>query len=239
MAGPWGLVIGAPDGATLDLVGDATTVRSAHPSLAEAIAAAQLDNDRLIVLSAARPAPPPQRILPDVPGDLGGLVQERPLTWLSAEQRIMLAGVVAQDANWDGIVCLAGGEATHWVHLSAGEIVSFQAAATGRLIAALGGSGGADETALSDTQSRPERLAIHVQSAALAGDGAAVTGHLVGAELVAMRAYWLGQEVRVIADTPLYCDALAVQGMQAARIAPDGAWLAGLQALARKAGVGA
>lgn len=83
---------------------------------------------------------------------------------------------------------------------------------TPRLIADLGGAETPDMTALSDTLSRPERLAAQLRSAQVAGDAAAITGHLVGAELAAAKVYWLGQEVVLLGQGPYY-DALKVQGV--------------------------
>ncbi|MCZ4352035.1 2-dehydro-3-deoxygalactonokinase [Roseovarius aestuarii] len=234
---PWGLVLSTPGGAQLYL-GDGSTAPSAYDSQDDAIEAAIVPTDRLVVLGAAPAVEPPVRVLPDAVTDLGGVLQETPLAWLSSVQRIMLAGVIRARANWDGVVCLTEQETTHWVHVSAGEVVSFQSAATGRLISALGGAeGDCAVQALEDTLSHPERLAVHLQSAALADKADSVTGHLIGAELAAMRRYWLGQEVLVVEDAPLYGAALEAQGAMVTAIAPDRAWQDGLHVVGQKAGL--
>lgn len=237
MAQPWGLILGAPVGARLHLVNGAV-VSTNHACVEDAIVAAGLAPERLIVLGQAPAASPPARVLPESPSDLGGLLQDAPLAWLSPAQRILLAGVIQGRGNWDGVICLADGDATHWVHVSAGEIISFQGAATGRLIALLGGAVGAcDCEALGDTLSRPERLAAHLYSGALSGHVAAVTGHLIGAELAAMRPYWLGQEVLVVEERGLYAAALEAQGAMVSAVASEVAWQGGLRALGQKAGL--
>ncbi|MEB8388888.1 2-dehydro-3-deoxygalactonokinase [Rhodobacteraceae bacterium KMM 6894] len=237
MSQPWGLVLETPEGAALHKV-VGSVVSSDHASVEDAIVAADLPSERLIVLGRAPATSLPARLLPDSLSDLGGVLQDAPMGWLSPGQRIMLAGVLHGRANWDGVICLAEGDATHWVHVSAGEIISFQGAATGRLITALGGTPEVCDTeALADTLSRPERLAGHLHSAALAGEAAAVTGHLIGAELAAMRPYWLGQDVLVVESVGLYAAALQAQGAMVSEIAPEAAWQDGMRTLGKNAGV--
>ena len=237
MSQPWGLILSVPDGAQLFLV-DGAVKQSDHVSPEAAIDASGLVAERLIVLDRVPAAAPPVRVLPDMVADLGGLLQDRPMAWLSPAQRIVLAGVIYGRANWDGVVCLIEDAASHWVHISAGEIISFQGASTGRLITALGGDDAAcDADAMGDTLSRPERMAAQVHSAGLAGDAAAVTGHLIGAELAAMRPYWLGQEVLLVTDAQLYADALGAQGVMVTSVVADTAWQDGLRALGQKAGL--
>ena len=45
-----------------------------------------------------------------------------------------------------------------------------------------------DTEAVTDSLSRPERLAAHLRSAEVTGNSAALSGHLVGAELAAVLA---------------------------------------------------
>jgi 2-dehydro-3-deoxygalactonokinase len=237
MAEAWALILGTPEGAELHGVDG---VSSCHASVEDAISAATVPPERLIVLTRAPATSPPAPVLTDKAADLGGLLQEAPMAWLSPRQRIQVAGVISGRANWDGVICLADGDVTHWVHVSAGEIISFQGAATGRLITALGGADGVCDTeALADTLSRPERLAGQLHSATLAGNAAVVTGHLVGAELAAMRPYWLGQEMVVVEDVPLYVAALQAQGAMVIATAPGAAWQDGMRALGQKAGLSA
>ena len=167
-----------------------------------------------------------------------GLSQAGPPDVMRGEET-QIAGFLATEPGFDGILCLPGTH-TKWVHLSAGEVVSFQTVMTGELFDLLsrqsvlrhtvGGETldpGAFAEAVSDTLSRPERLAQRLFSiradATLNGTSAPVSrarlsGTLIGAELAATRAYWLGQQV-VVAGAPaladLYARALAAQGVPA------------------------
>ncbi|MEO0371534.1 MAG: hypothetical protein AAF231_08790 [Pseudomonadota bacterium] len=114
--------------------------------------------------------------------------------------------------NWDGVVILGDESVHHWLHISAGEGISMMGFLTPKLRADLMGAERPDLEAVSDTMSRPERLAAQLQSASLLGDFAAVTGHLIGAELAAAKVYWLGQEVVSIGSAS-YVEALQAQGV--------------------------
>ncbi len=154
-----------------------------------------------------------------------------------------LAGLLARDPGFDGVACLIG-EQTIWAQISAEEVVSFQAAATQQLANLFGGelcSGDGFTDALSDIMSRPQRLSAKIASLKAAKTlgqldvahlNSEASGALLGAELAAMKPYWLGQRVAVIGEAKLvaiYADALLAQGVQ---VEPhDGAALAlrGLQ----------
>jgi len=89
-------------------------------------------------------------------------------------------------------------------------------------VTVLGGAAAPSDAALADSLSRPERLAAHLRQAEVAGDRAAMTGHLLGAELAATRVYWLGQEVVVIgARSKMYKTALAAQSVPVTSFAPE------------------
>lgn len=165
---------------------------------------------------------------------LTDLTQDRPRGLLPATARLRIAGVLSTRPNWDGVICLPTQDATHWCQISADEIVSFQSALTPRLGQAMGAADVADTDALADTMSRPERLSLHLRSATLSDDGQAIAGHLLGAELAAMRAYWLGQRVIVIAQDTLYSGALDTQGVPVERVMPRDTLRAGLVALRGK-----
>lgn len=158
-------------------------------------------------MSGALPAP--------AAGD-GPLEQAEPRAVLPVEARALVADVAAKAPNWDGIVLLPG-EVTHWVYLSAGEIIGFLSFLSGRIGAVLGASYQPDTEALEATLSRPERLAAQLASAELGGNSDAILGHLLGAELAAARAYWLGREIRIAGEhalNPAYRAALATQAAQ-------------------------
>lgn len=159
---------------------------------------------------------------------LPGIKQDTPADVMRGEET-QIAGFLGLNRNWDGVICLPG---THskWVHISAGEIVSFRTFMTGELFEAISSQtvlrhsmqgadwdDGAFQDALSQTLSRPESLAaglfrlrandlLHGQSAATAR--AHLSGALIGAELAASKPYWLGQRVALIGAGPL-CDLYA------------------------------
>ena len=172
-----------------------------------------------------------------------GLSQATPPD-LTRGAEIRIAGYLAGDPDFDGVLCIAGGRSL-WARVSAGEVVSFQSFLTGRLLSALtpaeAGTDPDAETfsaALEATLARPAGLAAALSSelaaAEIAGRGpsrAALAGALIGAELAAARPYWLGQAVTVIGDAPhvaRYCVALAAQGAAPGRAEGAAMALAGL-----------
>ncbi|MEM6587784.1 MAG: hypothetical protein AAF641_05000 [Pseudomonadota bacterium] len=156
----------------------------------------------------------PARVRPE--GALTDLLQDNPAARLSAALRAKVIPFVQAYPNWDGVVTLGDGAAHHWLHISAGEAISMMGFLTPRLIADLGGAEVPDMDALSDTMSRPERLAAQLLSAQVAKDAAALTGHLIGAELAAAKVYWLGQEVVALGQGP-YLEVLKAQGVAVSR----------------------
>lgn len=147
------------------------------------------------------------------------IVQERPRGLLPGEDRKRVASALTDMQNWAGTVLLVG-DPTHWIQVSAGEIVSFQSFLTGRIARALGAAEALDADALNDTMAQPERLATHLRSAELAG-GNAVLGHLIGAELAATRAFWLGADIRLVGSGALadaYEAALRTQAALVTRV---------------------
>lgn len=133
---------------------------------------------------------------------------------LPAPQRLQLLGFQAANPDWDGVVLILTQRHSYWCLLSARELVGFQTFLTPHLIAALHAPAKADPQALSETLSRPERLAAHL--AASEHTPAAQTGHLIGAEMGAARAWWLGQQVALIGPSDLaasYAAGLTAQGV--------------------------
>ena len=187
-----------------------------------------------------------------------GVSQDQPADVMRGEET-QIAGFLHENPGWDGVLCMPGTH-TKWVHLSAGEIVSFQTVMTGELFATLssqtvlrhsmtaeGFDDAAFATAMSDTISRPERLAarlfsiraeslLHGQTGPQARGR--LSGLLIGAELAATRAYWLGQQIAIIGNgkvARLYQQALATQGARAQLTDTTTITLAGLIAARRKA----
>ena len=182
------------------------------------------------------PATLPAAVLPNVGNSLSGFLQETPADVIGAWTRVGIAGFLTGAPHWDGVICEVGPDTTHWLHVSADELISCQSFLTPRLITALGGADAPAQPALDDSLSRPERLAAHLRVAEVSGNVAATTGHLIGA---AARAYWLGQQVVIFSDTGLaagYETALASQGVPTTRQNPDTLRAAGLAAIGAKLG---
>ncbi len=129
---------------------------------------------------------------------------------------VVVAGGVASRPNWDGIVLVAGARSV-WMHVSAGEAISFASFISGQIGMSLHATGGSAETfqsTLDDVVSRPEKMAAILARPNL--DGAMMWGALIGAELAAAKPYWLGQQVIVTGETGLatnYAKALEQQGV--------------------------
>jgi 2-dehydro-3-deoxygalactonokinase len=183
-----------------------------------------------------------------------GLRQNSPADVMRGEET-QIAGALAVMPDFDGVFCLPG---THskWVHVSAGEVVSFQTFMTGELFALLaaqsvlrhsiapdGFDAAAFDVAVSDALSRPERIAARLftlRAESLLTDAAPVaarsrlSGLLIGIELAASKPYWLGQPVCLI-GAPALCDhyaqALGAQGVVASSLSAADCTLAGLSKL--------
>lgn len=126
------------------------------------------------------------------------LHQERPRGLLPEAERKRVAAYLETATDWGGTILIVG-DVSHWVQVSAGEIVSFQSFLTGRLAQALGAAAGAPEGASVDAaMSQPERLAGLLRSAEVSGESGAALGALIGAELAATRAFWLGADLRLM-----------------------------------------
>jgi len=237
MTMPWGALLAEGGRVTLYAIQDDAINAHDFASVKEAMERCGIPAARLVTLDDASHVLPPAPTLIEAPGVLSAVQQGSPAAVLPAAARVLIAGVLEAQPDWDGIIVLPQRDVTHWVHVSAREIVSFQGAATGRLAAALGATGHTfDESALGDTMSRPERLATQLNAASLTGGSAMLLGHLLGAELASMKAYWLGQEVRIIGDLAPYAGALASQGVAAEAAPRAQAWQAGLMALGKAAG---
>lgn len=183
-----------------------------------------------------------------------GLRQDSPADVMRGEET-QIAGALALHPEFDGVFCLPG---THskWVHVSAGEVVSFQTFMTGELfallstqsvlrhsIAAEGFDDTAFDTAVSDALSRPERIAARLftlRAQSLLTDAAPIvarsrlSGLLIGIELAAAKPYWLGQPVTLIGAETLcdhYARALRAQGLAPSTLTAADCTLAGLSKL--------
>jgi 2-dehydro-3-deoxygalactonokinase len=172
---------------------------------------------------------------------LPGLSQSNPADVMRGEET-QIQGYIANHPHWDGVICLPG---THskWVHVSAGEVISFQTFMTGELFEHLSqhsilrlsvGSEGCDqdafENAVTDVMSSPQSFAARL-FALRANDlvngqnpvtaRSQLSGYLMGLELAGARAYWLGQDIVLVGDTSLctlYQSALDMMGAPARRL---------------------
>ena len=208
--------------------------------------------------TAPCPALPTGWTRPEVTDDrldvrvIPGIKQTSPADVMRGEET-QIAGFLALNPNWDGVVCLPGTH-TKWVHVSADEVVSFQTCMTGDLFSALSGhtvlrhsisedwSDAGFAEGLEDGLSRPDRLAARlfsIRAEGLVGDmtkGRArgrLSGLLIGAELAASKPYWLGQQIAVIGEgalSRLYVEALSAQAVPATQVNAERATLAGLTA---------
>ena len=187
---------------------------------------------------------------------LPGVKQMQPADVMRGEET-QIAGFIAQNPNFDGVLCLPGTH-TKWVHISAQEIVSFRTFMTGEIFALLAGQSvirhsvdtqGWDESsfmgAIDDVISRPQSLAselfslraamlLHGSSAA--SSRARLSGLLLGLELAGARPYWLGQKVVLIGSDTMarhYHTALTNQGTDATIANGSALTLAGLTAAYR------
>ncbi len=184
---------------------------------------------------------------------LPGIKQESPADVMRGEET-QIAGFLSSEPAFDGVLCLPG---THckWVHVSAGEVVSFRTFMTGELFALLGGqsvlrhsvaaAGWQDRAflaAVGDAMSRPAGAAaglfsIRAESLlhALPPETARarLSGLLLGLELAGARPYWLGREVVVLGASGIaaaYCQALAAQAADVRAVPGQDAVLDGLRA---------
>lgn len=183
---------------------------------------------------------------------LPGMCQNDPPDVMRGEET-QIAGLLHLEPDFDGVVCLPGTH-TKWVRVSAGEICFFATAMSGEIYGLLTehsvlrhsiGDGWDDDAFLSavdETYARPHRLAgllFSVRAEGLltqpdeAKATARVSGLLIGAELAAMKPYWLGQRVVMIGAEKLsahYMAALKSLGLEASTVDGAQAVLTGLRA---------
>jgi 2-dehydro-3-deoxygalactonokinase len=184
---------------------------------------------------------------------LPGVSQSEPADVMRGEET-QIAGYLAQNPDFDGVVCLPGTH-TKWVHISAGEIVSFKTFMTGELFALLseasvlrhsvattGWDDDAFALAVADAMSRPQSAAaalFALRAGTLLHDTppetsrARLSGLLIGLELAGARPYWLGQRITLIGSKGLsrsYRAALSAQGAPTEQADAGAMTLAGLKA---------
>lgn len=208
----------------------------------------------------ATPCPASPSLTP-VPGDpggrpvliAGGVMQQTPPEVMRGEET-QIAGVLAAQPDFDGIICLPGTH-TKWARISAGEIVNFQTVMTGEIYALLSrqsvlrfslSDGAVDPAsaafrdALATALSQPHLAwakLFQLRAGGLVGqhDPSAandrLSGTLIGLDLGAARANWLGQQVLIVGAprlAALYAAALRLQGAAPVIGDADAATRAGL-----------
>lgn len=184
---------------------------------------------------------------------LPGMRQDKPADVMRGEETLM-AGLIAREPKFDGVVCLPGTH-TKWVHISAGEVVSFATFMTGELFGLLstssvlhytmdegGWSDAAFDAAVEESLAMPEQVARKLfgirAEALLSGltpgkSRARLSGLLVGIEIGGSRPYWLGRDIVLVGESELaasYARALGICGLSPRRHDPTDLVIAGLGA---------
>ena len=167
---------------------------------------------------------------------LGGLKQNNPADVMRGEET-QIRGFLSIFSNFDGIICLPGTH-TKWVHVSAGEVISFRTFMSGELFAlmskysvlkhSVNSNGWNDQefkSAVSESISKPQKifsdffklraddLLNKVEKSVLRSK---LSGYIIGAELAGAKPYWLGQNIVILANDDLskmYKAALEGQGV--------------------------
>ena len=185
-----------------------------------------------------------------------GIMQKSPPDVMRGEET-QIAGYLSKNPDFDGIICLPGTH-TKWVHISAGEIVSFKTFMTGEIFLSLSEhsilkssvqSDDLDPTsfleAFEDTYSNPALLSsklFGLRAADLLENTSTkllkskLSGYLIGSELAGAKSYWLGQNIVMIGNNDLcilYQKALKKLGLNATIENTQNVTLYGLQQVCR------
>ena len=167
-----------------------------------------------------------------------GIMQKSPPDVMRGEET-QIAGYLSKKPDFDGIICLPGTH-TKWVHISAGEIVSFKTFMTGEIFLSLSErsilkssvqSNDFDPTsfleAFEDTYSNPALLSsklFGLRAADLLENTSTkflkskLSGYLICSELAGAKSFWLGQNIVMIGNDDLcvlYEKALKKLGLNA------------------------
>ena len=172
---------------------------------------------------------------------LGGLRQDNPADVMRGEET-QIRGFLSIFSNFDGIICLPGTH-TKWVHVSAGEVISFRTFMSCELFDLLSkysvlkhsvkSDGWDDEefkSAVSESISNPQKIfsdffklrADHLLKQVEQSElRSKLSGYIIGAELAGAKPYWLGQNVVILGNdnlSKIYKTALEGQGIFAQEI---------------------
>jgi len=152
-----------------------------------------------------------------------GIMQKSPPDVMRGEET-QIAGYLSKNPDFDGIICLPGTH-TKWVHISAGEIVSFKTFMTGEIFLSLSErsilrssvqSNDFDATsfleAFENVYTNPAllsaklfglRAADLLENASTKILKSMLSGYLIGSELAGAKSYWLGQNIVMIGNNDL------------------------------------
>ena len=255
-AGMGGLAPGAFEQALISLVEPWLSADSVSVVAAGMVGARQGWHEAPYVAIPASPLDPTQTVHPATSDPrlavtiIHGLSQNSPPDVMRGEET-QIAGLLRLDPDFDGVICLPGTH-TKWARISAGEVCHFATSMTGELFQLLADASvlrhsvGTDwdedafQNALDESYARPQRLAgllFGIRATDLlsnqsgGGARARLSGLLIGAELAAMKPYWLGQRVAVIGapgNADRYRTALETLGTGAETMDAEAATLAGL-----------
>ena len=185
---------------------------------------------------------------------VAGVKQADPADVMRGEET-QIAGVLRDDPDFTGIICLPGTH-TKWVFVTDGTITAFQTFMTGETFSLLSKSSvlkhsvtsdawddAVFRTSLEQTVNEPSRFAASLFSVRAndllnavgpAAGRAKLSGHLIGAEIAAMREQASGQSIRIVGAaglSDLYAQALKSIGVDATLDNADEITLAGLKAV--------
>ncbi len=192
---------------------------------------------------------------------LPGMRQDSPPDVMRGEETLM-AGLIAREPDFDGVVCLPGTH-TKWVHISAGEVVSFATFMTGEVFGLLSSAsvlhytmddgGWSEEHFIESAQEAmgwPElvpRKLFGIRAEALlhglpsGASRARLSGLLVGLEIAGSKPYWLGRDIVLVGETELayaYTRALSLCGATPRHYDAPDLVIAGLAAARREVRAG-
>ena len=172
---------------------------------------------------------------------LGGLRQDNPADVMRGEET-QIRGFLSIFSNFDGIICLPGTH-TKWVHVSAGEVISFRTFMSGELfdllskysvlkhsVKSYGWNDKEFRSAVSESISNPQKIfsdffklrADHLLKQVEQSElRSKLSGYIIGVELAGAKPYWLGQNVVILGNdnlSKIYKTALEGQGIFAQEI---------------------
>lgn len=170
---------------------------------------------------------------------LSGVKQMKPADVMRGEET-QIAGYLHEHPDFDGAICLPGTH-TKWVHVSAGQIISFQTYMSGELFSLLSEKSilqhsvatkewdnEAFDVAIVEMMSHPATFASQlftlradnlINNTPLQTARARLSGLLIGLELASARTYWHDRNVAIVGRTDLA--QLYMRGLQAQGVSPQ------------------